>query len=172
VSAPIAVARTVSTPLVFTLAPATDWPMALSTGTDSPVSIDSSTALAPPTTSPSVGIFSPGRTRIRSPRRSWPTGTITSTPSRMTRASFAPNSSRARIALPARRRARTSKYRPSTRKAINSAAVSKYSSGRPRSSWNTENAYAARVPSAIRVSMFAVRRRARFAASRRNGQPP
>jgi hypothetical protein len=67
VSAPTAVATTVRTPLVFTVAPATMAPSDFSTGTDSPVSIDSSTAGAPSTTRPSVGIFSPGRTRMWSP---------------------------------------------------------------------------------------------------------
>jgi len=139
VSEPTAVARTVSTPLVFTVAPATFAPIVLSTGTDSPVSIDSSTAEAPSMTSPSVGIFSPGRIRSRSPTRTASVGTITSTPSRRTRACLAPSSSSARIALPARRLARTSKYRPSTRNAISSAAVSKYHSRRPASTSTREN---------------------------------
>mgnify|MGYP002382008576 CR=1 FL=1 len=41
-----------------------DW---LLTGKGSPVSIDSSTALLPSTTTPSTGTFSPGRTLNRSP---------------------------------------------------------------------------------------------------------
>ena len=43
---------------------------ATSTGTDSPVSSDWSTADSPSTTTPSVAIFSPGRTTNRSPTRS------------------------------------------------------------------------------------------------------
>ena len=42
-------------------------PASFSTGIGSPVSIDSSTALAPSSTTPSTGTFSPGRTRRRSP---------------------------------------------------------------------------------------------------------
>ncbi|CFE47818.1 Uncharacterised protein [Mycobacterium tuberculosis] len=67
VSAPTAVARTVNSPSRLTVAPATRSPAVFSTGTDSPVSIDSSTAARPSVTSPSTGIFSPGRTRTRSP---------------------------------------------------------------------------------------------------------
>ena len=55
---------------VLTVAPATSAPAATSTGTDSPVSSDWSTADSPSTTTPSVAIFSPGRTTNRSPTRS------------------------------------------------------------------------------------------------------
>ncbi len=51
-------------------------PARLSTGIDSPVTIDSSTAAAPSTTTPSTGIFSPGRTRSTSP--TWITSSGTS----------------------------------------------------------------------------------------------
>ena len=47
--------------------PITRSPAAFSTGIGSPVTIDSSTALAPSSTTPSTGTFSPGRTRSRSP---------------------------------------------------------------------------------------------------------
>ena len=127
VSAPILVARTVGAPLVLTVAPVTGSPSAFSTGTDSPVSMDSSTALAPATTSPSVGTFSPGRTLSRSPTATCSTGTMISWPSRSTLASLASSSSRARMAWPARPLARASKKRPRTRKAMMTAAASKYS---------------------------------------------
>jgi hypothetical protein len=109
VSAPTAVARMVNTPLVLTVAPATRSPGALSTGMLSPVNMDSSTALVPSSTSPSTGTFSPGRMRSRSPTVTCSTGTSTSAPSRSTRACLAPSSSRARMAWPARPRARASK---------------------------------------------------------------
>ena len=48
--------------MVFMVAPITSSPWPLSTGIGSPVSIDSSTAEPPPTTTPSTGTFSPGRT--------------------------------------------------------------------------------------------------------------
>ena len=109
VSRPTAVARTVSAPLVFIVAPATVAPGVFSTGIDSPVSIDSSTAEAPSMTTPSTGTFSPGRTRTRSPTCTCSTGTIRSSPSTSRRASLAPSSSNARIARDARERARASK---------------------------------------------------------------
>jgi hypothetical protein len=125
VSDPTAVARTVSTPEELIVAPTTRSPTDFSTGTDSPVSIDSSTADPPSITSPSTGIVSPGRTRKTSSTTTSATGTSTSMPSRMTRADEAPSSARARRASPARRLARASMYRPSTRKVMISAAASK-----------------------------------------------
>ena len=59
--------RIVRLPVVFSVAPITLSPARLVTGTGSPVSIDSSTALEPSTTTPSTGTFSPGRTRSTSP---------------------------------------------------------------------------------------------------------
>ncbi len=64
------------------VAPATSEPGPTSTGNDSPVSSDWSSADSPSTTMPSVGIFSPGRTTIRSPGTTCSIGTETSTPSR------------------------------------------------------------------------------------------
>ncbi|MPM67994.1 hypothetical protein SDC9_114920 [bioreactor metagenome] len=103
VSAPIRVARTTSRPPAFTVAPVTVSSGATSTGTDSPVSIEASTADVPATTTPSVAIFSPGRTTNSSPTRRSSIGIRTSAPSRSTATSFAPSSSRARSAAPARR---------------------------------------------------------------------
>ena len=70
VSEPTRVARTTSRPPVFTVAPATVSPVPTSTGTDSPVSMLASTAEAPSSMTPSVAIFSPGRTTNRSPTSS------------------------------------------------------------------------------------------------------
>ena len=109
VSAPTFVARTTSRPEVLIVAPATSSPGPTSAGTGSPVSIDWSIAEAPSSTTPSVAIFSPGRTTKRSPACSSSTGTTTSRPSRSTRASLAPSSTSARIAAPERRLARASR---------------------------------------------------------------
>jgi len=53
----------------FIVAAKTSISASLATGMLSPVSIDSSIVEFPETTTPSVGIFSPGRTMIRSPLR-------------------------------------------------------------------------------------------------------
>ena len=49
------------------VAPVTGLSGPTSTGTDSPVTSEASTAEEPSTTTPSVAIFSPGRTTITSP---------------------------------------------------------------------------------------------------------
>ena len=67
VSPPTRVARTSSRPNVLTVPPATSSPGPTSTGTGSPVSIERSTAESPSSITPSVAIFSPGRTMKRSP---------------------------------------------------------------------------------------------------------
>ena len=100
VSAPTRVARTTRRPPALTVAPTTASPGRTSTGTDSPVSIEASTADEPSTTSPSVAIFSPGRTTNASPTTSWSIGTRVSRPSRSRAASRTPSSSRARRAAP------------------------------------------------------------------------
>jgi len=102
VSLPTRVARIVRRPSWFTVAPMTSCPGLFSTGMDSPVAMDSSTALSPSITTPSVGIFSPGRTTIMSPTWTASIGTSTSAPSRRTRAVFAPSSTSLRIAREAR----------------------------------------------------------------------
>ncbi len=97
-----------------------------STGIDSPVNIDWSTADDPPTTTPSVAIFSPGRTTTRSPTCKLLGGhehlhavrAGRGPPSRRARAS-------ARIASPERRRARASRYRPSRISVVITAPTSK-----------------------------------------------
>ena len=125
VSEPTRVARTTSRPPALTVAPVTASPGPTSTGTDSPVSIDSSTAEPPSTTSPSVATFSPGRTTKRSPTTSWSAGIVTSVPSRRTWTSLAPISSSARRAAPARRLERCSNQRPARMNVVTPAAASR-----------------------------------------------
>jgi len=112
VSAPTRVARTCNRPVWFTVAPITSSPSALGTGIDSPVTIDSSTALSPATTTPSVGTFSPGRTTITSPTLTWARGTSYSSPSTRIWAVLAPNCSSLRMACEARPLALASMVRP------------------------------------------------------------
>ena len=126
VSAPTRVARTTSRPPALTVAPATESPGPTSTGTDSPVSMLTSTAELPCSTSPSVATFSPGRTTKTSPGRSSSTGTRRSVPSAFrTAASLAPSSSSAVIAAPALRFARASNQRPARMKVVTTDAVSR-----------------------------------------------
>ncbi len=84
VSFPIFSARTRRTPFTFRVPPTTPSPSCLSAGMGSPVIIDSSTELSPPTTTPSTGTFSPGRTRRTSPGTTSSIPTSTSRPSRTT----------------------------------------------------------------------------------------
>ena len=84
VSSPTRVARQRIKPDWFTVAPETVSPSALSTGMLSPVRAASFTALLPSTTTPSTGMFSPGRTTKMSPCRTCSTGTSVSVPSRTT----------------------------------------------------------------------------------------
>ena len=118
VSLPTRVARTRSSPSWLTVAPMTSSSGCLLTGIDSPVAIDSSTALSPSTTMPSVGTFSPGRTTMTSPTWTCAMAISTSCPSRRTRAVFAPNSSSLRMAWEARPLAVSSTYRPVRWKAM------------------------------------------------------
>ena len=106
------------------VAPITSWPFSLFTGMDSPVAIDSSTRLLPSTTTPSVGIFSPGRTNIISPICKSFIGTSISLPSTIILALFAPISKSFLIAWDAFPFARTSKYFPSKWKVIMVVAIS------------------------------------------------
>ena len=125
VSRPTRVTSTTSRPSAFTLAPTTSSPGPRSTGTLSPVSIDSSTEDRPSRIRPSVATCSPGRTRKRIPGRSTSTATSRSVPSSSSRvASWAPSSSSARSADPARSLARASAQRPSSRKVVTVAATS------------------------------------------------
>jgi hypothetical protein len=110
VSEPTFVARITRRPPALTVAPTTSSPGCFSTGTDSPVTSDWSTALEPASTTPSVANFSPGLTTKRSPGSSCSIGTRRSVPfASMIATSFAPSSSSAVRAAPARRFARASK---------------------------------------------------------------
>lgn len=96
------------------------------------MTIDSSTLLAPSITTPSTGIFSPGRTRMRSPIWISAKGTSSSMPSTRTRrAVFGASPRRARIALPVLLRARSSSTWPMSTSAVMTAAASKYTGGMP-----------------------------------------
>ncbi len=126
VSAPTRVARTSRRPPALMVAPVTASPGPTSTGTLSPVSSDALTADEPASTTPSVAIRSPGRTRKRSPGRSSEAGTRTSRPSSSSSdASLAPSSRSAASAAPARRLARASSQRPARRAVVTTAATSR-----------------------------------------------
>ncbi len=101
VSRPMRVTSTTRRPSAFRVPPTTSSPTDFSTGRLSPVTIDSSTALAPSTTTPSVGTEAPGRTSIRIPGRRAASSTSRSVPASRTTALFAPSSSSACSAEPA-----------------------------------------------------------------------
>ncbi len=124
VSAPTRVARTRRTPSREIVAPATSSPGPLATGMDSPVSIDSSTAARPSSTTPSTGIRSPGRTMTRSPGRTSSTGTFLSSPLRTIQASLGRSARSARIAREVRPFARASRNRPRRIRAMIITALS------------------------------------------------
>ena len=124
VSAPTRLTRKVKLPLRFIEAPITASPAALATGVGSPVSIDSSTQELPSLTSPSTGIFSPGRTCTRSPTTTIDTGTSTGCPSRSTRALGGCSCSSRRIASEVWPRALASSSRPSSTRVRITATVS------------------------------------------------
>jgi len=121
----------VKLPLVFMVAPITSSPGPFSTGSGSPVSMDSSIADEPSTTTPSTATFSPGRTRTRSSWRTSATGTSTSAPSRSTRAVRGCRPISARMASPVWPFERASSMRPVRMSVMISAAESKYI-GSPR----------------------------------------
>ncbi len=126
VSEPTRSATMISEPVPLTVAPITRSPAAFSTGIGSPVTIDSSTALEPSSTTPSTGTFSPGRTRSRSPARTWSRGTSSSLPSSPTRrAVLGARPSSARMAAPVRLRALSSSTCPSSTRVVITAAASK-----------------------------------------------
>ena len=130
VSRPMRVTRTTSRPSVFSVPPTTSSPTPSSRGRLSPVTIDSSTALAPSTTTPSVGTWVPGRTSIRIPGRRSATSTSRSSASvpgssPRTTARLAPSASSACRAEPARDFDRASRNRPTSRNVVTTAAVSK-----------------------------------------------
>ncbi len=113
-------------PVPLTVLPVTASPACFSTGTGSPVIIDSSIALAPSTTTPSTGTFSPGRTRRRSPTCTSSSGTSLSAPSApRRRAVLGARPSRALIAALVPARARSSSTCPSATSTVMTAADSK-----------------------------------------------
>ena len=159
-----------------------------STGRGSPVSIDSSTADQPLTTTPSRGMASLGRTRT-----SAPTGTLSGgdevpfgvVGSDTTRAVGGRSAISECMARAARRRARASTARPVTRMAMMSGAMTPCrraanSPPPPMCTWRPPRAIAstaltaraASVPTVINVSMLVAPWRSRRALSRKNGQPP
>ena len=101
-------------------------PGVFSTGNGSPVIIDSSTTECPSSTTPSTGIFEPGRTRSVSPGFTSASGTSRSVPSASTRiAVFGASPSSARTALEVCERARSSSTSPSSTSVVMTAAASK-----------------------------------------------
>ena len=94
------------------------------TGRGSPVSIDSSTWVSPSCSMPSTGSRSPGSTTTRSPTVMLARGTIRSWPSSSRRAVSGRSPCSARIASVVRRRARASRYLPSSTSAITTAEPS------------------------------------------------
>ena len=107
--APTSVARTIRRPPALMVAPMTRSPGPTSIGTGSPVSSELSTADSPSTTTPSVAIFSPGRTMKLSSTASSVTRIRVSVPLRSTATSLAPSVSNALSAAPERAFARTSR---------------------------------------------------------------
>ena len=132
VSDPTRSARIISEPVPFTVAPVTRAPFIFSTGIGSPLIMDSSTLLEPSRTTPSTGIFSPGRTLKRSPGLTWSSGTSTSVPSsRIRRAVFGARPKRALIAAPVWLLARNSITCPRSTNVVMAAAASKYTATSP-----------------------------------------
>ncbi len=126
VSLPTLFASMTRLPVPLIVAPVTASPMVFSTGRGSPEIIDSSIEERPSTTSPSTGTLSPGLTRRRSPIRTSSSGTSRSPPSASTRrAVFAARSSSARIAVPVRARAPSSRTWPSNTRTTMTAPASK-----------------------------------------------
>ena len=125
VSAPTRVARIISRPVRFIVVPVTTLPGLTSTGTLSPVNIETSRAEAPCSTTPSVGIISPGRTTITSPTRTRAASIVCSSPFLIIVAWRAPSASNDRKASPARRLARASKYLPANKNTVTATATSK-----------------------------------------------
>ena len=126
VSAPTRSARITREPVPFTVPPTRPAPGVFSTGIGSPLTMDSSTALAPSRTIPSTGTRSPGRTRRRSPSFTSDVGISFSLPSPATSLEVSGASSRReRRALLVRLRARSSSTWPRRTRTVITAAASK-----------------------------------------------
>ncbi len=128
VSFPTAVASTRSKPSVLIVAPITFAPGPFSTGMLSPVTIDSSTQDWPSRTTPSTGIFSPGRTTSKSPAAISEIGASISLPSRITVATSGASSASFLIAAEVFPLLTASRYLPKRMSVIITPADSKYSS--------------------------------------------
>jgi hypothetical protein len=128
-SRPTLVARRRKLPDLLMVAPITSSPGPLSTGRLSPVTRLSSTADCPLSTTPSTGIFSPGRTMTTSLTSTWSMGSSISlwpvSDRRTTRAVLACKESSLRIASPAWVLARASRYLPTMIRVMITAADSK-----------------------------------------------
>ena len=126
VSRPTRSARITKLPAPFMVPPVTVSPSVFATGNGSPVTIDSSTVVAPERTEPSTGTFSPGRTRSRSPGATRCSGTSSTEPSsRSSRAVSGARASNDRMASPVRARARNSSTWPRSTRVTITAADSK-----------------------------------------------
>ena len=117
-SAPTVVARYWKAPRPLTVPPTTASPGPFITGIDSPVSIDSSTSLAPLAMIPSTGTRSPGRTTTSSPGSTSSMSMSDSAPPRTTRAVLGRRLASARSAEAVLRLARDSKALPVRMKAM------------------------------------------------------
>ena len=113
-------------PDVLRVAPITWSPARLKTGSGSPVIIDSSMALTPSITTPSVGTFSPGRILSKSPTCTCVSGMSSSLPSGlMRRAVLGARPSSDLMAAEVCERALSSKIWPSSVSEMITAAASK-----------------------------------------------
>ena len=129
-SLPAAVTRISTRPSPLIEPPVSASPAALATGSGSPVSMDSSTCVAPSATVPSAGTRSPGRTASWSPRRSSSTGMSFSLPSQSIRCATSGRSAcSARMAAVVWRLARSSSHLPRRTSVTTTAALSKYRCG-------------------------------------------
>ena len=125
-ASPTAVARTLMRPTPLTAPPVTASPTPFGTGMLSPLTRDSSTSLAPSTTSPSTGTRPPGRTSTKSPSRTRSAGTTVSVPSSANTQAVSGRSARSACnAAAALRLARLSKCLPSKTRVMMTADASK-----------------------------------------------
>ena len=106
-------------------------PTAFGTASDSPVSVDSSTSVAPSVTRASTGTRSPGRSRIMSPARSAATSTSD------------PSARRACVGAPAISASTARRVRSRAKCSIAPAAEKRKSRSRPSRGWPTAHAPAA-----------------------------
>ena len=160
-SLPAAVTCSSTRPSPLIEPPVSASPTALLTGKGSPVSIDSSTCVAPSVTVPSAGTRSPGRTASRSPVRSSSTGMSFSLPSQSIRCATSGRSAcSARMAAVVWRLARSSSHLPSRTRVTTTAALSKYRCGTCPSACglpshsHTDSSHAAVVPIDTSSSML------------------